>query len=272
MKQIDDFLSEVAELAAVLAPLDENAWDTTTQFKGYTVNDLLRHLHQGDTLALTSAESPAAFEALAVERRRRRAAGLSPRDEARQQFGHLAGGRLLDTWTTTARRLADRLSELGPDARLKWAGPDMGVRMFVTARQMEVWAHGHDIYDVLGLDRQATDRLENIAVIGVRTFGWTYANRGMPVPAAVPNVRLTAPSGALWEWHPGSAAGSVTGAALDFCQVVTQVRNVADTTLVVTGDTAREWMSMAQCFAGPPDNPPSPGSRFKTMMMEGRHR
>jgi hypothetical protein len=45
--------------------------------------------------------------------------------------------------------------------------------------------------------------------------------------------------------------------------VVTQVRAVADTELQVTGDTARRWMAIAQCFAGPPQDPPAPGSRFR---------
>ena len=261
MKQIDDFRIEVAELAKILAPLDEAAWETETQFKGYTINDLLRHLHQGDVMALTSAERPEEFQALLAERRKR--PGLTGRQRAREQFGHLAGARLLEAWTQTAARLADQLTTLGPDARLKWAGPDMGVRMFVTARQMEVWAHGHDVYDVLGLDRVPTDRLENIAVIGVRTFGWTYVNRGLPVPTAVPHVRLASPSGAVWQWNEGSAGGSVSGSALEFCQVVTQVRNVDDTKLEVTGEIARNWMSIAQCFAGPPNDPPPAGSRFR---------
>ncbi len=44
----------------------------------------------------------------------------------------------------------------------------------------------------------------------------------------------------------------VRGPALDFCLVVTQRRNLADTALVVEGDPAAEWMSLAQAFAGPP--------------------
>ena len=264
MKQIEDFRAEVGELAAMLARLDERAWETVTQFKAYTVADLLRHLHQGDTMALTSAEDPAAFDAMQAERRKRRAEGLTLRDEARQVYGHLTGARLLEAWRATAGRLADRLADLPPDARLKWAGPDMGVRMFVTARQMETWAHGHDVYDILGLDRVATDRLENIAVIGIRTFGWTFANRGLPVPPGPPHVRLEAPSGAVWQWHEGSPAGTVSGSALEFCQVAAQVRNVADTRLSVTGEIANRWMSIAQCFAGPPNEPPAPGTRFVT--------
>jgi hypothetical protein len=53
----------------------------------------------------------------------------------------------------------------------------------------------------------------------------------------------------------------VRGDALEFCQVVTQTRNVADTALEVVGDVATRWMSIAQCFAGGPVDPPKPGER-----------
>ena len=137
----------------------------------------------------------------------------------------------------------------------------MGVRMFTTARQMETWAHGQAIYDLMGVAQTPTDRLRSVAEIGVRTYGWTFANRQSAVPGSAPHVRLTAPSGAIWEWNDPTPDNAVTGEALAFCQVVTQVRNVADTDLVVTGEPARIWMSLAQCFAGPPENPPAPGTR-----------
>ena len=38
--------------------------------------------------------------------------------------------------------------------------------------------------------------------------------------------------------------------AVEFCQVVTQTRNIGDTALSVAGDVANQWMSVAQCFAG----------------------
>lgn len=128
---------------------------------------------------------------------------------------------------------------------------------------MEIWSHGQEIYDVLGLDRVPTERLKSIATIGVKTFGWTFTNRKLPVPPDAPYVRLDAPSGAVWEWNAPSTSNAVTGAALDFCQVVTQVRNIADTKLTVTGGTATSWMAIAQCFAGPPETPPAPGMRAK---------
>jgi hypothetical protein len=45
--------------------------------------------------------------------------------------------------------------------------------------------------------------------------------------------------------------------------VVTQRRHVDDTDLVVTGDMAREWMQIAQAFAGPPGAGRLPG-QFKS--------
>ena len=35
--------------------------------------------------------------------------------------------------------------------------------------------------------------------IGVRTFGWTFVNRGLATPGPAPHVRLAAPGGDIWE-------------------------------------------------------------------------
>ena len=55
---------------------------------------------------------------------------------------------------------------------------------------------------------------------------------------------------------------TVEGPATDFCQVVAQTRGIADVSLSITGKAATAWMSQAQCFAGPPNDPPAPGSRY----------
>ena len=262
LQQITDLEAEAAELDAMLGSRPDADFERTTAFKAWTINDVLRHLHAGDSMAALSVTDPAAFQDFLADVRAKRAGGLTPRDDARQRFGHLAGSALLAAWREKLAALCALLAARDPDARLKWAGPDMGLRMFTTARQMEVWAHGQEIYDVLGRDRPASDRLRNIAQIGVRTFGWTFANRGLPAPGEAPHVRLDAPSGGHWEWNPPSESNVVAGSALEFAQVVTQVRNIADTRLVVVGEeSAKAWMAIAQCFAGQPETPPPPGTR-----------
>jgi len=174
----------------------------------------------------------------------------------------LSGHELLETWRRLYLDIADRFGAADPRHRVKWGGPEMSVRSSITARLMETWAHGLAVYDMLGTVRTDHDRIKNIAVLGVNTFGWTFINRKLDIPKPAPYVRLTAPSGAVWEWHDPKCAERVEGLATEFCQVVTQSRNIADTDLAVTGDMAQKWMDIAQCFAGPPEDPPAPNIRL----------
>ena len=95
----------------------------------------------------------------------------------------------------------------------------------------------------------------------MKTFAWTFRNRGLEVPGDPPYIRLVSPSGEVWEWNEPSDESRVAGDALEFCRVVTQGRNIEDTALDVAGDTATRWMAIAQCFAGGPVDPPKPGER-----------
>ena len=161
------------------------------------------------------------------------------------------GGTNAGRWPTPRPTLAD-------DTRIEWYGPSMGSKSFLTARLMEAWAHGQDVADAVGALRTPTDRLRHIAQLGVITRGWTYVNRGLEPPDGDVRVELVGPSGAAWAWGPEDAENSVSGTALDFCLVTSQRRNVSDTELVVEGHAARDWLSKAQLFAGPPSEPPPP--------------
>ncbi|MCB9644604.1 MAG: maleylpyruvate isomerase N-terminal domain-containing protein [Myxococcales bacterium] len=71
-------------------------------------------------------------------------------------MGRSLGPELLARWRTLFMEMCDVFAALDPKTRLEWFGPDMGVRMFATSRQMETWAHGQEIYDLLGLTREHT--------------------------------------------------------------------------------------------------------------------
>ena len=257
MQQAHDLRAEGAELYELVRGLDRDAWQRPTPFKNWTVNDVIAHLHTTDRVAHLALADAEEFRAMAS----RREQAISSQGSASVRFELPDGPELGECWHGYLAELCDLLAGVDPQARIPWFGPDMSARMFATARQMETWAHGQDIYDLLKTPRANSDRIKNIAVIGVRTFGWTFANRGLQVPAVVPHVRLTAPSGAIWAWGEPEAEDRVEGSAVEFCHVVTQGRNVLDTDLVVVGETAKRWMAMAQCFAGGPEEPPAPGQR-----------
>jgi uncharacterized protein (TIGR03084 family) len=256
-----DLLAEAEELHDFLRTLDEADWSRETGFSSWTPWDVVAHLHFFDLVSLLSLEAGDAF----IERRNeligRMTKGETTSQIAQRELGALSPNELLARWLATCRDMATQLGASDPDRRLRWFGPDMGVRMFTTARLMETWAHGQEIYDLKRVERVPTDRIRHICMIGVKTFAWTFVNRRLEVPGPPPRVRLIAPSGAIWEWNEKSESGRIEGDALDFCQVVTQVRNVADTALEVKGEVATRWMSIAQCFAGGPVDPPKPGQR-----------
>jgi uncharacterized protein (TIGR03084 family) len=263
LSQALDFRDECDALHAALENAPAEAWTEPTQFKGWTFDDVLGHLCFFDHASEIAARSRDDVQALFREIFQAGAAGVSLIDYSRRWLQGCTGTDLLERWQSQYQRLADTYAAFEPDHRLAWAGPDMSARSFMSARQMETWAHGQAIFDALGIDRVEHDRLRNIAVMGVNTFGWTFKVNRREVPAMKPYVRLTSPCGAAWEWNDPSSVERVAGSAVEFCRVVAQTRNLRDTNLVVTGEIAQQWMESAQCFAGPPETPPAPGTRSR---------
>ena len=261
LQEAQDLLDEAAELHTFLGTLEEGDWKKPTGFMDWTPWDVVAHLHFFDDVSLVALDGEEAFAARRKELIENMGAGRTHQEMGRETYGHLGPDALVERWRDKNTEMATRLGESDPKRRLPWFGPDMGVRMFTTARYMEHWAHAHEIYDLKGAPREYTDRIKNIAVIGVKTFGWTFVNRGLEIPGPPPYVRLAAPSGETWEWGEPSHEEFVRGDAKDFCHVVTQGRNIADTPLEVRGPVATRWMSIAQCFAGGPVDPPAPGTR-----------
>ncbi|MEM7327688.1 MAG: TIGR03084 family metal-binding protein [Pseudomonadota bacterium] len=260
MQQAEDFRAETRALHSLLAGAETAQFDEPTLFKDWTINAVLQHLFFWNQMAGLQLTDPDTLRERLVEVSKH-PGGM--RGFERQHFGNLAGRALLDRWQENADQVADLFATADPKERLQWAGPDMSARSSITARLMETWAHGQEAYDHLGVERQNADRIQNIVVLGVNTYGWTYKTRKQTPPGPMPHVQLTAPSGAIWTYGEANEANRISGPAEDFCQVVTQTRNVADTALHVQGEVARDWMSKAQCFAGAPETPPAPGARYR---------
>ena len=257
LQEASDLRAEGNELHALLLTLDTATWWRPTPFKGWSAFDVIAHLHVGDQLARLAICDADEFQRQLAARRSAAPTSKLPREQVETREPRA----LLGQWHGCLNELSGLLERIEPDTRIGWVGPPMAARTFAAARLMEVWAHGQDIYDLLRFPRVHGDRIRAIADLGVRTFGFTFANRGLTPPGIKPHVRLTAPSGAIWEWNAPDDRNRISGSAVDFCHVVTQGRNVLDTTLDVIGEPAAQWMHIAQCFAGAPVDPPRKGER-----------
>lgn len=254
-----DLQAEQQALDDVVSALGDDGWTTPTPSPGWTVADQIGHLTYFDRAAATAITDPDAFGSLVSDLFA--AGNAEAADEMTLgPYRRLSPSELASAWRSGRESLAEAAATLSDGDRIAWYGPSMGSKSFLTARLMEVWAHGQDVVDAVGAHRPATDRLRHIAQLGYITRGWSYANRGLDVPDAEVLVNLDAPSGGSWSFGPDDAAESVTGPADDFCLVVTQRRHVDDTALAAT-PLARDWLLKAQCFAGPPTDGPAAGTR-----------
>jgi len=256
---LDDLVAEHDALDSVVAELTPDTWATPTPSPGWSVADQIAHLTFFDRAATRAIGDPAGFE---VERDRLIeaviAAGGSMDGPTLDWSRVLSADELLGEWRRARSELVAASLTLAEDTRVPWYGPSMGAKSFLTARLMETWAHGQDVADALGVRRVVGDRLAHIARLGVITRGWSYANRGLEPPDVEVRVELVLPSGAPFEAGDRGAVERITGAAEDFCLVVTQRRHPDDTSLRVDGESAREWLEIAQAFAGAPTDGPAP--------------
>jgi uncharacterized protein (TIGR03084 family) len=252
---------EYRDLDALCTTLSPDQWRLSSAFYGWTPWDEVAHLLFFDETALQSVRDPVRFATEAAALSARTAGGEEISAIARDMYARFDGPALLAHWRSRYEMLVDALAAMDPRARLGWYGPPMSARSFATARLMETWAHGQDVWDVLRRRRAATGRLKHIAHLGVTTFGWTFANRKLPVPPVSPYVCLQAPGGDTWTWGDPACEHRVAGSAEDFCLLVTQRRHVDDTGLQYSAGPVSDWLHMAQCFAGEPATGPRPGER-----------
>jgi uncharacterized protein (TIGR03084 family) len=252
MSRLETVLADLAvegdRLEDLVAPLAADGWRAPTPAEGWTVAHQVAHLAWTDEAAVAAATDNAAWELL-VQQALEDPDGFVDAEAAR---GAAAAGRVLLTrWRASRSALARALRDLSEGRMLPWFGPPMSATSMATARFMETWAHSLDIHEAVGAEPEISDRIRHVAHLGVRTRDFAFSVHRLDPPTEEFRVALTAPSGDLWVWGPEDAAQTVTGAAYDFCLLVTQRVNRADTSLVATGRDADTWLSIAQCFAGP---------------------
>jgi uncharacterized protein (TIGR03084 family) len=246
---VADLAAETEALDRAVCRLGPDGWALPTPSVGWTVAHQVSHLAWTDRLALLSATEPDAFTRLVAEAAQ---AGdlLTKVDEGAAEGAGEPPETLLARWRDGRAALAAALTAV--TGTLPWFGPPMSPTSMATARLMETWAHGQDVYDALGVEHEQTARMRHVAHLGVRTRGFAHLVNGRTAPEEDIRVELTGPAGESWSWGDPAATQRVTGPAMDFCLLVTQRRNRADLALVADGPDADAWLDIAQAFAGPP--------------------
>ena len=245
-----DLDAETSVLVGQLDGLDDADWSTPTPADGWTIEDQIGHLTYFDGAVTTAVTAPERFRADLAEAMKRPGNFV---DTIAAAGRGQSGAQMLEQFRTTRATMIETFEHADLLVRVPWYGPAMSVASALTARIMETWAHGQDVFDALAVEHPPTAALRQVAHIGVRALPNSFVSHGRAVPSAEVRLELTGPEGDEWIWGPDVArtGNLVTGSALDFCLIVTQRRHLDDTDIVTSGPVAAEWMSIAQAFAGP---------------------
>lgn len=246
-----DLDDERAAVMGLVRELPRASWSLRTRAVPWTVRDQVAHLGWFDGAFARAVSTPEAFEA-----ERDAVTDVASYVERTLREVPEVGPAALAYWQDAAAAFDRAARACDPSARLPLFGPAMSLRSAISSRIMETWAHGADVAHALGGRLAASDRLRHVADLAVRARPQGYRVRGLDLPTVPVGVSVTGPSGQLWTWGDGTEAQSVVGDAEELCLVLIRRVHVDDTTLVVTGDAAREWMEIGQAFAGTPGADP----------------
>lgn len=241
-----DLEAEIGELDDLLGRLTPEQWAWDTQSRGWSVAHQIGHLETTERLMLVALTDEPRFRHLATVVR------TKPDIDERELVDPALGPRQHERWRESRAALLAEFRRQGPSARMPWVGPSMSLSSAATARIMEIWAHGEDVYDAVGATRRATDRLRHIAHLAVTARDYSFVNRGLAAPAEPFRVEIRGPSGALWTWGPEDAAQRVEGDAYDFALLATRRLHRSDADVRAEGRDAVTWLRTIQAYAGPP--------------------
>lgn len=260
MSELRDVISALTadgdDVDTLIAGLSPDEWSRPTPAPGWTIAHQVAHLAATFRLAGLAAADPAEF--------RRVAAGLSDDFNANVR-GAMAGflaeppEQLLAAWRAERATATKALAAVPPGEVVPWLVNPLPPAVLAAAGMMELFGHGQDIADALGVERASTDRLHHLVGFAVRTWDFGYLARGLTPPSEEFRFEITAPSGALWCFGGAGAANRITGPARDFCLLVTRRRHHLDLAVHAEGDEAAEWLELAQAYRGPAGEGRFPG-------------
>ncbi len=107
MDQAHDFLRECQAIEALVEPLSETDYARATGFKGWTINQILRHLHVWNHAAQLSLTDEAGFRAWMDDATQSIGGGNMP-DFEKNWLDGASGRALFDIWRETYPAVAEK--------------------------------------------------------------------------------------------------------------------------------------------------------------------
>jgi uncharacterized protein (TIGR03084 family) len=248
---LDALAAQHAELAALVDGCTTADWERPTRCVGWDVASVLLHLAQTDELAASSArgeleplegglmstttDSDATVDGAAASSvDRERAAG---------------GDAIRDRWHAGSKEMQAAFAVADPHERVTWVTNPLSVQTLAATRLSECWIHTGDIATALGVEQAPTDRLRFVTRLAWRTLPYAFEQAGVVMQGPVA-LDLIGPNGDAWRFEPDAPARTtITGAAVEFCEVAARRIDASETGLVGVGPDADAALRLVRTYA-----------------------
>ena len=239
-----------AELAHLLAGLDEGDWDRPSPCKGWSAADVVLHLVQTNALAVASLRGEFAEVAgdLGGEGRHTMDVDDAAAEAVARERG-ITGAALREQWQAGVEELRAVLADSHPSTRVTWVAGQLSVRTLATTRLSETWIHTNDIAEAVGVRLEPAPRLRHVARLAWRTLPYAFARAGRELSGPVA-FELVGPEGAAWDFVPHDApATTVRGDGVELCLVAARRVSPDQTGLIGEGADARAVLELVRTYA-----------------------
>jgi enediyne biosynthesis protein E11 len=255
-KLITDLTDDCAALRDLLAGRPDSDWTRPSPAPGWSVADQIAHLSFVFKLAGTAVAAPQEFAEITS-----RASGDfdAAVNAALKAYPTGDPEALVRAWSAQNADTIGALADVEGDTVVPWLVRPLPARVLACAGLMELFAHGQDVRDGLGVHEPRTDRVGPVAWFVTQTRDFGYQFRGEEPPVEEFRYELTAPSGAEWVFGSDDTTQIVRGPAEDLCLLATRRRHRDDLALTAEGAAADHWLNLAQAYRGNPGPGRQPG-------------
>lgn len=245
---LTDLVKEQQTLDQFLQKINPREWGKATAAEGWSIKDLVSHLAQFEDLVADVIEEDAVPDDLIAE-----AGGF----EAFVAQGPARGAEMrpqdvIEWWRLSRARAMDALWSLDSDDRVPWVGGECSARLLATYRIMETWAHGLDVWDVMGDEENPvpeTERLRHIAFLAHKLMPLAFERAGEPFTDI--RIEVMGPDYAKWSFGPEDAP-RIKGPAMEFARLAVHrsTREECEN-LVAEGEAAEKALDIVSAYITP---------------------
>jgi enediyne biosynthesis protein E11 len=246
---LEGFTAEAASFRDLAASASEQDWERLTPAEPWTVRDQVSHVTFVFSLAAAAASDRERFAAMTAQIG---AGGFDAAvNSALALYNQGTKEDILAHFDRELSSVTEALRNQDPDGVVPWLVNPLPPHVLTAAGMIELFAHGQDVADALGVQIERTDRVSALIPFIHRTLSFGYEARGLSAPSGDFRFAVALPSGELVQVGPDDAPNFVCGTAVDLALLATRRRHRDDLALHAMGPDADGYLDVAQAYRGP---------------------